>query len=310
MQEEQEAIRYIVQVGRFATAPARDLCLHLARLMSHGLFDAALKPARVVGSRIAEFADVRWSAIDGHGSYGCVTYQHLLRQTKGQPHLWEKLPEEATRDDIKALADECRKHRLSFAVLEDEQGEKSLWFAGRDQEAVKFALQKVLGSYLTEGELQEAARDTPPPSPDEPVEPKPYEFAGEVWNPVPTPPDKPGVLAYAAECTDDQGHRMVKLACSDGTWHVSALAEDGTAVQVGSGTSDRLTGQSLEGAMSCANLAAAERYRYDEYMKEVADAVHGHAETVDEHTRASQQAQGRRQQRGSRAQRQKRSERQ
>lgn len=195
MQEEQEAIRYIIQVGRFATAPARDLCLYVARLMSHGLFDAAT-------SRIVEFADVRWSAIDGHGSYGCVTYQHLLAQTKGQPHLWEKLPEETTRDDIKALARECRKHRLSFAVLEDEQGEKSLWFAGRDQEAIKFALQKVLGSYLTEGERQEAARDTPAPSPDEPVEPKPYDFAGEVWNPVPAALE-PGVLAYAAECADD-----------------------------------------------------------------------------------------------------------
>ncbi len=186
--ENEEAMRIILMLGQAALPPARELLIMTMRALSRG----AGKVADKAGNVAKRGANSAVSHVNGLGRYGMVSGRSLRRDPRDTIKLVDVGGEGAlSRDDLSALAEICRQHRVGFSVFEDPAtGYFAIEYKMRDEQALSACIQTAVqrkmltnadvesamrGPVASEATVANAAAKTLPAAPEK------IEYLGEEW---------------------------------------------------------------------------------------------------------------------------------
>ena len=284
MAEEQEALQFMFQCGQYVIAPAKELVTLAMRHVMNDAFRIAKIPIDGAVNGVVKGTDVLFSRIDGIGSYGCVTYKFLTKslRKRGDQLAWYDLPVDMERKDLRELAEECRRRRVSFSVYNTVDGSIAMVYGAKDAETIERAIGDIFDRYVerdvaeqnakrADGEPEinvraeqrrrrEDCRANTPYSPAEQERSASedrgdnwvFRFHDEDWQPYAEENAPANTKSFKIATEDDEGNVITRIARSDGSFLITLETPGGGYQEIFSDIIAPCAGDSIQGAMQCA----------------------------------------------------------
>lgn len=208
MAEEEEALRIVLEITQAMMPAAREIVLLGARALT--------KAGGVAVHAAGRAANEAVSMVDGLGTKGVISTRKL--RSHGDQISVVDCADAYNREDIKQLAEECRKMGLGFSVTErPETGNLCILFKAKDAEMMSLCMGSLMDKYhVTDEEVAEAA--TPCPARREGQVAQEFEREGSTWTPLGN--SRPGCQVFRADLGEVAGRQAKALVSEKGAWSV------------------------------------------------------------------------------------------